>query len=317
MIKLRTNLGLTTNPETGLVDFSDFDADELVQKTWEEILQNKNLAKTVYQLIDEDERTRSKFLYLQLQKKRTVEKLSSNQQIEATNYLVYLFLNSLDTWRPEEIVIFFRDNLVGIVKLEAEVSDWLLDRLSFLDASELADLAAKIMNAAKANSNFLGGLTAGQWLKSYLTRAIAEKRSVIDEINFVNTDEGAKKLTPQDRELLLKVLLFYDKLEFPEGVVGKKIITEDKEQTTEARPKVGAMPLTPKPVTLLDDVIGKITRGELDKKNLAAYLKVVLSKPIDFKQVIGLVNELKRRGYPQLMDIIYFDPTAGQYHWKE
>lgn len=162
--------------------------------------------------------------------------------------------------------------------------------------------------------------TVKNWLINYQNQ-IGGGESGLSIATFLTKNQAVRDLKEEERTLLEQILSLYFWLRNPLSAVAEFKVEEASRPrvvaaSTPARAAGRATPEGARP-SLLDEVLLKIKRGEFTPKNFAAYLKVVLPKPIDFKQVVILANELKRQGYPQFMDIVYFDPADGQYHWSE
>lgn len=78
---------------------------------------------------------------------------------------------------------------------------------------EIRDPLCKIFNAAlKKNSQKIGNLTVAEWLERYLDKYAFRERQLDTFFEFSKNDVEVKKLQPDDRIILMRILRIYDYL---------------------------------------------------------------------------------------------------------
>lgn len=136
-------------------------------------------------------------------------------------------------------------------------------------------------------------VSVGNWISLYNQANDSTERKSIDRINFVNTDDKAKKLPKEKRKILLKFLKLYDYLINPENTLAAK-----SEKTTAVRmPKTLS---TPKQITQEEkNVYVEKKKWEEEKRKKLAELELSLGKyeegGLERKVVEEEIEQLKNK----------------------
>jgi hypothetical protein len=88
--------------------------------------------------------------------------------------------------------------------------------VTILFDGELVDFQTQIINSIEQNNSKIGGWSISTWLKEYNKfTGLDKERGSFDEVQFLSKSPNAQKLVPDEKEMLKKVLTFYDWLKFP------------------------------------------------------------------------------------------------------
>ncbi len=84
-----------------------------------------------------------------------------------------------------------------------------------------------ILSSLKQNQEKIENKTIGEWLLSYDKFAGARKNTAIERMKFITQDLDVKKLSEESKQLLLKILEFYDnfKITVPVPIIGVSEVT--------------------------------------------------------------------------------------------
>lgn len=260
------------------------------------------------------------------------EELKNQYQPLILIFQFYSLLNAGSDGRGELIKEQALAALRASIKVKELLADYFITRYDILfDHQERKNL----LQNYRQNQEILAKQPISGWLSRYLSSiGLKTKRGAIERINFVNNSPEIKSLTPAEKSLLLKTLELFDWLEFPDEEKDKEdwdVIVADKDGQ-EMRMKMAEFneskrkgkkiktearaPLSPLPEKPAGGIADYITKNHPTPSQFASYLKTQFPAPVDFKKVLKILNELKRQGYPQYLEIIYFDAADGQFKWK-
>ncbi len=204
----------------------------------------------------------------------------------------------------------------------------------------------KIVQAMRENQELLGGRSLGSWLTRFAAFGQQEKRSgTLERLNFVNNNPETKNIQKEEKDILLKILEVLDFLEYPDEAKEKAdwdVIMADKKRGEKRmkmaefdellqQQKTGAFPqpdetrrtetrrasVAPSSKKSTEDMQNDILKNDFTPVQCAEYLRSHFPEPVDFKQVLKVLNALNREGHARYMEIIYFDQAEGKFHWKE
>src|SRR3990167_6762127 len=179
--------------------------------------------------------------------------LEQNSELAATNpnlyrqyeelTLLYKFI-ALPILPPEEVEKLITQNLVAGLNIQdfdlrQALDAFLLTFSSDLDMFQFLDRLEKLLekseiqigNAPLDTPSGSKKSILANWIAEYLRSNVGRsERGSLEEISFVTKNKSVQQLSKEDRDVLKKVLEFYDWLKFPKDVVGADFVSPELER---------------------------------------------------------------------------------------
>jgi len=211
---------------------------------------------------------------------------------------------SLIDKKIDDIADIFETNLISLMENPGFNIFFDLDRyfeISGKISNNVVGEFTLLTNAVLENKEILfkdkevAKVSVGNWISLYNQSNDSRARKSIDRINFVNTDDKAKKLSKEKRKILLKFLKLYDYLINPENTLAAQ------EQTRKAVVRMPKTLSTPKQITEEEKrVYVEKKKWKEEKRKKLAELELSLGKyeeeSLERKVVEEEIEQLKNKG---------------------
>lgn len=160
--------------------------------------------------------------YDDVEAKKLIKELESflaSQDIQKNNpalfqklqkLLVYLKIVAIPQLSDKETSDVFRNNYLDSYDIEIDMENRLTVSLFSLPEIPRDALREKLKQALLENNQYLGNLTISQWISVFEKEYPIQTRNISAPVDFVITNQEAKKLNPLLRERLKELLHVYD-----------------------------------------------------------------------------------------------------------